>query len=669
VNPKNFFAELKRRNVYKVAVAYAVVAWLLMQIASQIFPFFEIPNWIVRLVVLLLIIGFPIALIIAWAFELTPEGIKRTESADNAAQHSRGGIWIAVVLIAGVLSLSLFFLGRYTSGNAASRRAEAAPAILQKSIAVLPFESLSEEKSNAYFADGIQDEILTRLAKIADLKVISRISTQKYKSAPTNLREIAQQLGVGNVLEGTVQKAADQVRVSVQLINALNDSHLWAETYDRKLVDLFQVETEIAQKIAGALEARLTGREKQQIAAVGTANPEAYDTYLHALALLQAQSAEETKKFVELSRRVVELDPNFMQGWALLATAETQLYLFPNHTATQLERARNAAERTLQLGPDTAEAHKAMGVYYYCIRDYDRALGQLALAKDRAPNNADVQFYIGLVQRRNGQVEQAIESMLTASKLDPLNVDIWTNIARTYRGLRKFDDARAMYDRALAIKPNEFDVVGEKAEVFLAQGDVATAWSLVKDLDVARLGRGPALVAAIFAYQRRFGEAIKLLRQTLTNTDGVLPVLIAARKTVLGELYALQGDHASAKPLFEEAAQTLAALRADGDDGLFLLDNLLQAAARLNDRPTVERTAAEIQQQIARDKWGFVREEEAIARAYTILGEFDRALPLLKQALTEPQSVSLTPAKLRLDPFWDPVRNDARFQKLANTQP
>src|SRR5919198_1524372 len=200
MNLQNFFGELKRRNVYKVAVAYAVVGWLLMQIASQIFPFFEIPNWIVRLVVLLLIIGFPIALIIAWAFELTPEGIKRTESADNAAQHSRGGIWIAVVLIAGVLSLSLFFLGRYTSGNAASRRAEAAPAILQKSIAVLPFESLSEEKSNAYFADGIQDEILTRLAKIADLKVISRISTQKYKSAPTNFREIAQQLGVGNVL-------------------------------------------------------------------------------------------------------------------------------------------------------------------------------------------------------------------------------------------------------------------------------------------------------------------------------------------------------------------------------------------------------------------------------------------------------------------------------------
>jgi TolB-like protein len=230
VNARNFFAELKRRNVYKVAIAYGVVAWLLMQVASQIFPFFEIPNWAVRFVVLLLVIGFPVALILAWAFELTPEGIKRTETADAAQERSRSALWIYVIVIAGAISIGVFYFGPYRS----SKQGEGGE-LPAKSIAVLPFENLSRDPDNAYFADGIQDEILARLSKIADLKVISRTSTQKYKSAPDNVREIARQLGVSNILEGSVQKAADQVRVNVQLINALNDAHLWSDIYDRKL--------------------------------------------------------------------------------------------------------------------------------------------------------------------------------------------------------------------------------------------------------------------------------------------------------------------------------------------------------------------------------------------------------------------------------------------------
>jgi TolB-like protein len=258
---RSFFSELKRRNVYKVAVAYAVVGWLLVQVATQVFPFFEIPNWAVRLIVLLIVIGFPIALVIAWAFELTPEGLKRTEVADaTPASRSRSRAWIYVVLVAGAASAGLFFLGRFTASTKQSVSAE----VSSKSIAVLPFESLSEDKSNVYFADGIQDEILARLSKIADLKVISRTSTQKYKSAPSNLREIAQQLGVANVLEGSVQKAGDQVRITVQLINALTDNHLWADTYDRKMVDIFGVESDVAQKVATSLEAKLTGREKER---------------------------------------------------------------------------------------------------------------------------------------------------------------------------------------------------------------------------------------------------------------------------------------------------------------------------------------------------------------------------------------------------------------------
>src|SRR5205814_5584035 len=250
--PRNFFGELKRRNVYKVAVAYAVVSWLLIQVATQVFPFLEIPNWVVRLVIMLIVIGFPIALVIAWAFELTPQGLKRTEAADAASEpsHPRNHAWILVVVIGAALSIALFFFGRYTAS-----RQETTSASSAKSIAVLPFESLSEDKSNAYFADGIQDEILTRLARVADLKVISRTSTQHFKSAPDNLPQIAKQLGVTNILEGSVQKANDQVRVNVQLINALTDAHLWADTYDRKLTDIFSVETEIAKAITESLQA------------------------------------------------------------------------------------------------------------------------------------------------------------------------------------------------------------------------------------------------------------------------------------------------------------------------------------------------------------------------------------------------------------------------------
>src|SRR3954466_16411886 len=282
----SFFSELRRRNVYKVAVAYAVVGWLVIQVATQTFPFFEIPNWAVRLVILVVVIGFPIALIIAWAFELTPEGLKRTESAAEAPRRTSGGrAWIYVVIAGVLLSAGLFFLGRYTAGTTSKedgrRSVTSLPA---KSIAVLPFASLSEDKANAYFADGIQDEILTRLSKITELKVISRTSTQQYQSKPGNVAGIAKQLGVAHILEGSVQKSGDSVRVNVQLIKAEGDSHLWAETYDRKLTDIFAVETEVAQRIADSLAAKLTGHEKEAINYVGTKIPAAYDAYLRGIA-------------------------------------------------------------------------------------------------------------------------------------------------------------------------------------------------------------------------------------------------------------------------------------------------------------------------------------------------------------------------------------------------
>src|ERR1700676_5022767 len=273
MNPTDFFAELKRRNVYKVAVAYIFAGWALSQGIAQVFPVFHIPNWVIRLIVLLIVIGLPIALVLAWMFELTPEGVKRTATADAmpADAKPKKHVWIYVVVIGAVLSIGLFLLGRYSAQT--PRQSEAAT-VPNKSIAVLPFDNLSEEKGNAFFAEGVQDEILTRLAKVADLKVISRTSTTRFKSAPSDLREIAKQLGVINILEGSVQKANDQVRVNVQLINAVTDAHLWAEIYDRKLTDIFAAESDIAKTIAETLQHKLTGSEKSALSKTPTVNPE-----------------------------------------------------------------------------------------------------------------------------------------------------------------------------------------------------------------------------------------------------------------------------------------------------------------------------------------------------------------------------------------------------------
>src|SRR5947208_1017600 len=348
MNSRNFFAELKRRNVYKVAVAYAVIGWLLVQVATQVFPFLEIPNWAIRLIIALVAIGFPIALVIAWAFEATPEGIKRTEDVDLVGERvPKKRAWIYVVVIGAAISIALFFLGRYTAGNTASA---ARTELSAKSIAVLPFESLSEDKANAYFAEGIQDEILTRLAKVADLKVISRTSTQRFKSAPSDLREIAKQLGVMNIVEGSVQKANDQVRVNVQLINALTDAHLWADTYDRKLNDIFAVESEIAKTIADTLQVKLTGSEKQMIAAQPTTDTTAYELYHKGRSLWERRSGDNIPKAIAFYEQAIARDPNYALAYAGLAQA---YILVPFYTGVDrfdaYLKAKDAALKALRL--------------------------------------------------------------------------------------------------------------------------------------------------------------------------------------------------------------------------------------------------------------------------------------------------------------------------------
>src|SRR5436309_7961212 len=406
VNPKNFFGELRRRNVCKVAIAYSVVAWLLMQVASQIFPFFEIPNWAVRLVVLLLVIGFPIALILGWAFELTPERIKRTEDLDQTRQQqSKNRAWIYVVIIAGAISITLFFLGRYTASfGPGSQRTESS----EKSIAVLPFENLSDDKTNAYFATGIQDEIMTRLAKIADLKVISRTSTRQYQSRSGNLSQIAKQLGIAHVLEGSVQKVGEQVRVNVQLIRADDDSHLWAETYDRKLTDIFGVESDVAKSIAQSLQAKLSGREEQAFGVKPTSNPDAYDAYLRGLAAEGEgiDSVYSIQKAISFYKRAVHLDPDFALAWSRLSHAHSSLYpSFGDST----EAARRALETAQKLQPDSPETLLALAQYQYSeLHDYDAARTNFLRVSKMLPGNSEIPAALAQIARHQGNWKEAV---------------------------------------------------------------------------------------------------------------------------------------------------------------------------------------------------------------------------------------------------------------------
>jgi TolB-like protein/cytochrome c-type biogenesis protein CcmH/NrfG len=667
---------LKRRNVYKVAVAYAVVAWLLIQIATQVFPFFEIPNWAVRLIVLLLILGFPVALVLSWVFEITPEGIKRESEIERGKsirpQTGRRivGLTIVVAIIAaGLLAFQL--LRSKSPANAVSTTIASRPAaeILAKSIAVLPFENLSDDKSNAYFASGIQEELLTRLSKIGDLKVISRTSTEKYKAPPTSLREVAQQLGVGTVLEGSVQKAADQVRVSVQLINALNDSHLWAETYDRKIADLFQVETEIAQKIAGALEAKLSGREKKDISGVGTNNSESYDAYLHGLTLSRSSMQSAVDNSIQYFRRAVELDPKFAEAWAELSIAESLKYYFPQTNEAQKERARTAMETAMRLAPDMVNTHAALGLfYYYCLKDFDRALSELQIAKERDPNNANTIFSISLVKRRQGKMDEAIALQEQAARLDPLNGDICTNLAGTYRGIRKIPEARAVFDRALSIAPNDLGVVAQKAETFLAEGNADAAWKILSAVKFPPTEFGFAITIQTLIYQRRYKDAEEILTAAWNDTS--LPPLFRSFGLVgLARLRLGRGDRAGAQQLFAQVETELEKLCANGENSPFVFDVLIETEAYLGHREEVEQLAQEIMERMRSDLWEFPHQEEVIARAYFVLGDLDRAFPMLEHVLSVPYVFALTPAMLRADPDWDPIRNDPRFQKLCEDKP
>ncbi len=512
VNPKNFFGELKRRNVYKVAVAYAIVAWLLVQVATSTFPVLEIPNWAIKLVIALVVLGFPVALVIAWAFELTPEGLKRTESLDVRSTSSRSRVWIYVAVIAGAISVGLFFLGRFTSRGNRSGSVD----LPAKSIAVLPFENRSEDKANAYFADGIQDEILARLSKIADLKVISRTSTQKYKSAPINLREIAQQLGVANILEGSVQKSGDAVRVNVQLINALNDAHLWAEIYDRKLTDIFAVESDIAKTIADTLQAKLTGSEKTAIAKRPTVNSEAYELYLKGRYFWNKRTGPDLRKAIDYFKQAIEKDPKYALAYAGLADSYDLLPAYGAGTPHEsFPPAKAAAKKALEIDDTLAEAHTPLGLVL-CFYDFDFAgsIKEFERAIALNPNYATAHHWFGHPLLLVGQFDRALAEAKRAVELDPLSLIINADLGQDYFYQRRYDEAIEQLRRTLEIDSRFYYAHWNLGEALELKGQLREALAEYKK--AAELDDDPGLLGLIAQAYAKLGErdeARKILDQ------------------------------------------------------------------------------------------------------------------------------------------------------------
>src|SRR5437660_954972 len=676
-----FFSELKRRNVYKVAVAYAVVGWLIAQIATQIFPFLEIPNWVVRLVIVLIAIGFPIALVIAWAFEATPEGIKRTEVAGAMPTATSGHTkhaWIYIVVAGALISVALFFVGRYTAGN----KAPSPNDLANKSIAVLPFDNLSRDPDNAYFAEGIQDEILTRLAKIADLKVISRTSTQQYQSKPGNLSEIAKQVGVAHIVEGSVQKSGDAVRVNVQLIEAANDSHLWADTFDRKLTDIFSVESEVAKAIADQLRAKLTGREEQVIVARPTDNPDAHDAYLRGLAynLKTANSPGNSLGAQKYLREAVRLDPKFALGWALLSFVEARGYLTQTlqPTVALREEARQAAETALTLQPNLGEAVLAKGYYhYFCLKDYDTALRYFEQARQFLPNSSRIPESLAYVARRQGQWDRSESYFNEAERLDPRNVNLLIQRAQSYNALRRFPEALRKLDQILDITPDDQGTLILKAAIVQAKGDLPGASAILAPLhpnadDTADLET--QVYQAIL--ERRPAQIIPRLKELLAKPNPELGYINGELRFWLGWAQEVSGDHAAAQETWRQARSELEPFLKEQPGNYLLIVDLALTSMGLDDKAALalaERAIAA--NPIEKDVLTGPRLLDIFARVAARMGERDRAIAALQKLLSIPyegplaSNVPLTPALLRLDPMFDPLRNDPRFQKLCEDKP
>jgi TolB-like protein/Flp pilus assembly protein TadD len=676
VNPKNFFIELKRRHVYRVAVAYAILGWLLIQVATQVFPFFEIPNWGVRLIVLIIVIGFPIALVIAWAFELTPEGLKRTEFADELPKKpARNRVWIYVVVIAGAISIGLFFLGRFT----AAPKQSASHGVPAKSIAVLPFDNLSRDPDNAYFADGIQEEILTKLASIADLKVISRTSTAKYKSKPEDLKTISQQLGVANVVEGTVQRANDQVRVNVQLIDARADTHLWAKTYDRDIKDVFAVESEVSQEIADALQAKLSPTEANTLATAPTQDSEAYDLFLKGeYQEREATSSHKPEAYDQAAswyREAIARDPHFALASASLAENEIWRHWYFKHLSeADLEKVKSTAKQAITLAPDLAEGHIALGLYYYLgKRQYDQALGQFQRALELQPNNVRALSYSAHVHRRQGQWKRHLSELMKCEQLDPLDASLPAQIGASYCRLRMWEEATRAGSRSLALDPNNMsgmvdvllsclngsgDIIKATRILAAFPADSLTAVSYKFGGDVSNvIGEWPYL----YVIKRDDGAALKA--RAKENSD---PTANLDRISARAAIHVLAGDAAGAHNEIESGRILVETKLREQPDDPYTLTQLSWIDLALQRNAEALKLARQAAELMPPEK-DAVEGPEVLANLAEIearTGETAEAIKILRQLLFLPTGMVVSIQRLKIDPVWDPIRNDPGFQQL-----
>jgi TolB-like protein/regulator of sirC expression with transglutaminase-like and TPR domain len=598
------------------------------------------------------------------------------------------GAAIAAIIVVGLAAL---FFVRYRS-LPARVRAPSSPApadavlsvparIAEKSIAVLPFENRSDEKENAYFADGIEDEILTRLSNIADLKVISRTSTRQYQSKPANLREIAKQLGVANILEGSVQKVADQVRVNVQLINVQSDSHLWAETYDRKLTDIFGVESEIAKGIAESLQAKLTGHEEQALAVKPTNNPEAYDAYLRGLSFdarfhFSFGYPDLGLKAVGFYERAVQLDPKFALAWARLSRKDSHLYLNDDKTPARGDAAKRALENVQKLEPNSPEALLALGYYqYWVLRDYGSAKSTFGRVGKMLPGNSEVPQALALIARREGHWDESIAYFEQALTLDPRNVDLLLDAAETCCILRQFPEALKLYYRVLDITPNDPDAMALKASIYQAQGELEQAGKFLSEINGQAANEQTFYTKVLqLRLERNYSEALRLLQARQSRFQFGTAYEKAFDQVALAFIQRLAGDAAGAKVTAEQARNTLGQLYRDQPNSIIIPASLSQAYAVIGEMDLALNVAERAVMLLprAKDPLSGPGLEENQAFIQTLVGENSNAISTLTRLLQTPyrswddySTIPITAAILRLDPFWDPLRSDPAFQKLC----
>ena len=657
-----FFEEVQRRKVYRVAAAYIIAAGFIIQIGSAVFPAWELPNWAFRLVVVLLLIGFPLALILAWAYDVTPQGIRATSTPSVPVARRRRNL-IMLIAIGVIISAAAGF---FLLPRASARK-------IDKSIAVLPFQNLSNEKENAYFADGIQDDILTNLSKIGDLKVISRMSVMSYRGdGVRNAREIGKALGVGTLLEGSVRRAGNRVRVNVQLINANNDEHIWAEDYDRDLTDVFAIQTDLAQKIASALQAKLSPNEKARLDNRPTQNPDAYLLFVQArdYANRTDMFRDTTLKAEPLFEQAIKLDPTFAAAFAGLSMVESWAYHSFDPLPARREKARTAANEALRLQPDLPEAHLALGFsYYYGDRDYERALAEFEIAKRGLPNEAQAYMAIGAIQRRQGRWVESTANLEKAAELDPKNSSVLLNLGYNYMATRNFEAADKIFDRGIEAAPESFGSPALKSELAIrwkgdlsvAEKELASVPPGVDPQGLVTLGR-----SGVLTLQRKFKEALQVIQQFRGETLLVRASTTCPKASLEGTLYLYLDDKVNAHSAFERAriiAERL--VRESPDDaarhgqlGLILAGLGQKDAAIAEGKRAVELLPE------SQDAFDGPEVTAELAQIYAWTGEHDQAFGLLDHLLVVPNGITVP--GLKLDPIWDPLRKDPRFQALID---